>query len=103
MPNSRLTKLEELLLSDEGILVSLRLGDGINQQKVDLVCKILGELSTEWEQNDSIPKKAADLFVDFYPAVESACGLYSNEEQIVIINTADKIMDLIRECIKSNP
>lgn len=102
MANSKLVTLEELLLLDEGILVSLRLGDGLNQDKVESICKVLEELSREWEQNDFIPKKAADLFVDFYPAMESACGLYTDEEQTIIMDAANKIMEFIRECIKSN-
>jgi len=34
--------------------------------------------------------------------MESASGLYTDEEQTMIMDAADKIMDLIRECIKSS-
>ncbi len=100
--NNKVMTLEKLLLSEDGILVLLRLGDGLNIDKVDSICKLLKELSIDWEQCDFIPRKAVDLFVDFYPAMESVCSLYSEEEQTIIMDAADKIMDLIRECIKCN-
>lgn len=99
MKNSNLEKLEELLLSEDGLLVSLRLGNGLDEVKVEKICYVLKELKVEWEDFDFIPKKAVDIFIDFYPAMESSCGLYSEEESDKIIDTADKIMDLIRECI----
>jgi len=102
MANDKLAYLEELLLNDEGLLISLRLGNGLNMEKIDLICGILKELSDEWKKDDVIPKKAANLFVDFYQAIESSCGLYNDEKQIQIMNAADKIMDLIRECVEIN-
>lgn len=99
MKNSKLEKLEELLLSEDGLLVSLRLGNGLDQEKVENICCVLNELQVEWEDCDYIPKKAADIFIDFYPAMESSCGLYSEDESDKIIDSADKIMDLIRDCV----
>ncbi|AEV68911.1 hypothetical protein [Acetivibrio clariflavus] len=99
---NKLMVLEELLLSDNGLLVSLRLGDGLKQDKVEMICKLLEELAKDWASIDCIPKKAVDLFIDFYPAMESSCGLYNEEEQVLIMDVADKIMDLIRECVTSN-
>ncbi|MFT8352783.1 hypothetical protein [Clostridium saccharoperbutylacetonicum] len=92
---------EQLLLADDGLLTSLRLGYGLKKDKVESVCDILEKLSEEWRGENSIPKKAVDLFIDFYPTIESACGLYSENEAINIMDAADKIMDLIRECVIS--
>ncbi|MBW5470330.1 hypothetical protein GPJ61_21115 [Brevibacillus formosus] len=97
--SEKLEVLEELLLGEEGLLISLRLGDGLNQKRVDEVCNILAELEVDWSGKDFIPKKAADLFVDLYPAMESSCGLYDENEGQEIMDAADKIMDRIRGCI----
>ena len=40
--------LESLLLSDSGIIISLRMGDGLNTSLVDKVCEVLVELKDEW-------------------------------------------------------
>lgn len=99
MKSSKLEQLENLLLSEDGLLVSLRLGNGLDEEKVENICCVLKELQVEWEDYDFIPKKAVDIFIDFYPAMESSCGLYSEDEADKIIDKADKIMDLIRDCI----
>lgn len=97
--DDKLELFEELLLGDEGLLISLRLARGLSNEKVDKVCEVLDKLASDWENQDSIPKKAVDLFVDFYPAMESTCGLYEEDELIEIMNAVDKIMDRIRDCI----
>jgi hypothetical protein len=99
MKIDNIKKLEELLLGDAGLLIALRLGNGLNIRKADEIIKILETLSNEWADKDYIPKKAAELFIDFYPAMESACGLYSDNESINIMDVADKIVDLIRDCV----
>lgn len=100
--NDKLELLDELLLGEDGLLISLRLGDGLNKEKVDKVCDVLNKLAGDWADENSIPKKAVDLFVDFYPAMESSCGLYNEHEALEIMNAADRIMDRIRDCISSN-
>ena len=94
-----LTKLEELLLSEDGLLIQLRLGNGLDEEKVERICCVLEELKVEWRDSDCIPRKAVDIFVDFYPAIESTCDLYSEEVSLKIMDIADKVMDKIRECI----
>jgi len=92
--------LRELLIEDGGILIKLRFGDGVDYDKVDKVKILLNELAQEWEEKDSIPKQACDIFVDFYPAVEGTLSLYDdNNVKKEIMKNADEIMDLIRTCI----
>ena len=95
----KVEQLKELLLGDTGLLVSLRLGDGLDNEKVMEIINILKKLKLEWEKENTIPKKAVDLFIDFYPVMESASVLYSDNESNMIMDAADKIMDLIRDCI----
>lgn len=90
--------LEELLLSDNGFLISLRMGDGLKADLVDEICKVLDELANEWKNIDSIPKKAVDLFVDFYIVLVGSEGLYSEKEFDEIFDAGDKILSHIRAC-----
>ncbi|MBN1051974.1 hypothetical protein DV092_07855 [Clostridium botulinum] len=94
-----LDSFEDLLLGDDGLLTSLRLGYGLKQDKVEKLCDILKKLAEEWREERSVPKKAVDIFIDFYPTIESVCNLYSENEAIIIMDAGDKIMDLIRECV----
>ncbi|OCA90486.1 hypothetical protein A8F94_00940 [Bacillus sp. FJAT-27225] len=90
--------LEELLLGNTGLLISLRMGDGVQQVKVSQIIEVIDHLSEEWAESESIPKKAANLFVDLYAAAYSTLGLYSEEEMIRIEDAVDKIMDSVRKC-----
>lgn len=92
-------KLKDLLLSGDGMLISLRMGQGLDNEKVNEICEVLILLKEEWKEKKEISKKAVDIFVDFFPAMEMVSDYYSENEAVEIMNAADKIMDLIRDCI----
>lgn len=92
--------LEELLIGEDGILLSLRMGDGLQEEKVKQVIDIIAKLSEEWFGSDCIPKKAVDLFIDIYPVMQSTCDWYSETEATKIMDSADRIIDSIRDCIR---
>ncbi|AZU60533.1 hypothetical protein [Neobacillus mesonae] len=91
--------LEELLLDVNGLLISLRVGDGLNKEKVNQVYKVLTDLAAGWKGQEKIPKKAVDLFIDIYPGMLSSSDYYSHEVAIEIMDCCDKIIDLIKDCI----
>jgi hypothetical protein len=91
--------LEEILLGDDGVLTSIRIGDGLKKDKVLEACKILDSLAIEWSGVDCIPKRAVDLFVHIYPVLESSCEYYSGDEARDIRDVADQLMDKVRNCI----
>lgn len=92
--------LEKLMIGEEGLLIKLRLGEGLQKSKVQEICQVLTFLRDDWFEKDVIPKRAAELFVDFYAAMESSVGLYSEEKEKEIMDAADQIMDLIRQCVQ---
>ena len=96
---SNIEKLEALLLSENGMLISLRLAQGLDNKKVEEICKILLLLKEEWKDKKEIPKKAVGIFIDFFPAMEAISDFYPENEAIKIMNVADKIIHLIRDCI----
>ncbi len=98
MKNCNLEKLEILLLSENGLIIKLRMGEGLDSNLVDEICETLSILKDEWKNSLFIPKKAVDMFVDFYPAMESCIGLYDQFESDKIMLVTDRIMDSIREC-----
>lgn len=97
--SDRVDMLEKLLLDDDGLLISLRMADGLNKDKAEQVYKVLIELAEEWKGQDAIPKKAVDLFIDIYPVMLGQSDYYGEKEAIEIMDCCLKIMDLIRECI----
>ena len=53
--------------------------------------KTLEQCEREWSGSDSIPKRAALLFVDADPAMEGTTGLYGPDDVRVIRHAADKL------------
>lgn len=48
-----------LLHQDDGLLIKLRMGDGIDNSKVDEICAVLSQLAIEWENEDKISKESS--------------------------------------------
>lgn len=96
---SKLELLEKLLYGDDGLLLLLRMGDGLNNEKFEEVCLILKELAIEWRERDHIPKRAALLLFELYPAMSSGNRFYKEKELEKIEDAADIIYDLILDCI----
>ena len=91
--------LQNLMLGEGGFLIKLRFGDGIELDQVEKIKELLKKLACEWRRKDYIPKKACDIFIDFYPAMEGTLTLYNDDEVNNITKIADEIMDLIRDCV----
>lgn len=79
---NRVDLLEKLLLDDDGLLISLRLADGLNQDKAEQIYEVLVELAEEWKGQKAIPKKAVDLFIDIYPGMLSAVIITVKKKQM---------------------
>lgn len=94
-----LEKLETLLIGENGLLIKLRLGDGLDQDTVNDILITLSELSNEWSHLDLIPKKSIELFIDIYPTMESSLELYSSDDKIKIMDVADKIINSVKDCV----
>ncbi|WP_244209307.1 hypothetical protein [Paenibacillus ferrarius] len=94
-----LENLEEVLIGDEGVLISLRMGDGLNKGKVEEACTILDKLAIMWSETDSIPKKAVDLFINIYPVLMTSQEHYSEHEAREIMDAADQLMIKVINCV----
>ena len=72
------------------------MGDGLNEEKYNLTCEIIKEITLEWKNKDVVPKKAAELFVDLYPSMISFTEWHNEEEVERITQAAVNISELIR-------
>jgi hypothetical protein len=98
MENSDL--LQSMENAYEAFMVPLRMGDGFKPDPFKEFCKLLAICSDEWEQKESIPKRAALIFVDAFSAMTSASYLYDEAKREEIDIAADKLANLIRQCVK---
>jgi hypothetical protein len=86
----KLNLFEELMIGDEGLLILLRLGYELDKEKANQVYKVLSDLAVEWKDQEQIPKKAADMIMDIYPAMLSGSGNYSEKVGMEIMDCCDQ-------------
>lgn len=100
MESDQIDLLEKLFIADNGLLTLLSMGHGLQKEKVKEICDVLTILHDQWRNKEVIPKKAAELFADFYFNVESSLRLYDEEKQIEIMDAAYQIRDRILQCVQ---
>ncbi len=95
-----LDKLCEVMYDQQNsVMIDLRLGKGLNYKKVEEMKNILKLLIDEWIDKEFVPKKMCDLFIDFYPGIEACSYSYDAETQKRILEIANEILDLMRNCV----
>ncbi|HEX9059663.1 MAG TPA: hypothetical protein VF941_05760 [Clostridia bacterium] len=98
--SKKLDLLQDLILGEDGFLIKLRMGDGLDEEKYNATCEIIKEITVEWREKDVIPKKAAILFVDLYRSMISFAKWNGEKEEEKIIEAAINISGLIREFLE---
>jgi hypothetical protein len=91
----------DLQRAAEAFTVPLRMGEGLNEPCLEELCAVLRACAREWAQTAAIPKAAANVLVDLFPAVESCSYLpfYQGETAQRIRDTAMTLGQLARACV----
>ncbi|MFE5321636.1 hypothetical protein ACFQ88_23305 [Paenibacillus sp. NPDC056579] len=89
-----------LLHENEGLLIKLRMGDGLDKGRVSEICAVLNQIAIQWKHDDRIPKEAVDYFINIDPVMNAVLNYYSAEHQEDILAALDTIMECIRQCIE---
>src|SRR5262245_25043011 len=87
--------IERLESAMKDFLVPLRMGEGFNPEKFEIVCTAIKEFSLEWKQQQVISKSVAMLFLDAHSAMVSSSYLYPSHTSY-IQEKADMLHALIR-------
>ncbi|MGG1516940.1 hypothetical protein ABE504_16145 [Paenibacillus oryzisoli] len=100
MEKDLVKNLGDLLLhEDDGLLIKLRMGDGLDRSRVDEICAVLGQLAIEWKNDDKISREAVDYFIHIDPVMNATLSLYSEKQQEEILYALDTIMNSVRHCL----
>lgn len=97
-----LKKLDDLLYNEQtGLLMALRFKrkEIVEEQQIQEIKRTISKLREQWRDQETIPKLACNIFVDFYPAMESVAALYDDEYSEKVLTWADDIMFEIRSVI----
>jgi hypothetical protein len=79
--------------------VPLRMGQGMDEIALGDLRDALRRCADMWHEQDLVPKLAANLLVDLYPAVEASSYLYGDDYAPRVRAVAEEIGDLVRSCV----
>ena len=94
--------VQELDAAVEAFLVPLRRGDGFGESQFRDLCSVLHKCAVVWAESESIPKHAANIFIDLQRAIENCSYAYGNEEGSRIQGAAFEVAKLLREILPSD-
>ncbi|MFE2581719.1 hypothetical protein [Streptomyces sp. NPDC059378] len=75
----------------ERFIGPLRLNDGFDQLALDELCRHIDRLGQEWRTAEVIPKSAALLLAELYPAISACADLYAGDERQGMIEAAVRV------------
>lgn len=75
----------------EGFIGPLRLNDGFVQLALDELCRQIDRLGEQWRAAEVIPKSAALLLSELYPAISACADLYAGDERQRMIDAAVRV------------
>ncbi|WP_239617283.1 hypothetical protein [Cohnella mopanensis] len=90
------------ILGEDSILVSLRMGDGLNEQHYSQLIEAMKLLTKEYKDKSEVPKKLALCFVDISNFFYFNEGIYSSEVQDRLENAVHEISQVANELFESN-
>ena len=79
--------------------IPVREGAGIDERLLENLKTALQAFAESWASSDSIPRMAANILVDIYPATESNASLYDETESEKITQAAYELHELVGECV----
>ncbi|MEV8561155.1 hypothetical protein AB0478_32780 [Streptomyces sp. NPDC051917] len=69
----------------------LRLNDGFDQLALDELCRQTDRFGHRWRTSEVIPKSAALILSELYPAISACADLYSGDERRRMIEAAVRV------------
>lgn len=95
--NEALNLVYENILGEHSILIQLRRGEGLNEDRFNELVTAMQFLIVEYKDLDIVPKKLALSFVDISNYFYFNEDKYSLEEQNLIEDAVQKISQLANE------
>jgi hypothetical protein len=108
LPKEQLKELLPSLLShsiesdSSDVLFKLRTGNGLDLPTFQRLVATIDRLAALYADEHQLPKSAAGIFFDIYPAMMSASYQYSQGQQQEVMEAADELADHIRSCLNTS-
>ena len=90
--------VQQLVDAAEALLVPLRMGQGLDDQALANLELALDEFARQWRSEPLIPKRAASVLAEIWPAMEASSELYADERGPRIREEAVRLSDRVFLC-----
>lgn len=84
----------------ERFAVPLRMGSGIDELAYADLCEALRSCATAWRGQDQIPKRAASMLAELFPAIEGCAGIYDQDCASRVLECCVELHDLVMACTR---
>lgn len=71
----------------------------MDQIALNALRQALSRCADAWQYEDYVPKRAAHVLVDLFPAIEGSSYLYEEDYALLVRNAAAEISDLVTACV----
>jgi hypothetical protein len=96
-------EVDELLVASRVFDEALNERRGLDEAALRRLQSALKRCAAEWEGRHDIPRMAANVLVDLFPATQSIADAYDGDERLRIQEAAFHLQDLVMECVGVDP
>ena len=79
--------------------LGLRFREGFSEALFARLRSSLVTCAAAWRGQDAIPRRAASILVDIFPATEANASLYEGGDRDRVMDAAFALQDHVRECV----
>lgn len=90
-------ELFELIVGEEGLIVTLRCDNKFNEEKYFEIKQKLEILIFEWKKQQAIPKKAMLAIVELIECLAGGSRFWEEEEMIKVEDASIEIKEIVNE------
>lgn len=96
-----LEKLYELVMGEEGVIVTLRCENRFDEEKYNDIKAILCDMVEDWKSKELVPKKAMLIMVELIECLVGGSRFLSYETAITVEDASIEIKDILNKLYES--
>lgn len=93
------SEVEPLIDAAVAFLTPLRMGEGLDPQRLDELCAAFRRCGAVWAEVDVVPKVAAGAFVDLFAVLDDAAFRSRGDERGRLLDASGKLFDLVQTAL----
>lgn len=85
----------------EHFVLMLRREEGLDPEALDELCEAIDRCGRSWARSETVPKSAAQILSELFPAIEACAWLYPEPTRQRISEAAARVAQSVSACLDS--